>query len=61
MRVATARRRRSFMVQQLFGVLFGVSLVALVLAVPVGLVMLAWPRRTRTPQVEVPHGASVHA
>jgi len=49
------------MVQQLFGVLFGVSLVALVLAVPVGLVMLAWPRRTRTPQVEAPRGASVHA
>jgi hypothetical protein len=49
------------MVQQLFGVLFGVSLVALVLAVPVGLVLLAWPRRTRTPQVEAPHGASVHA
>jgi hypothetical protein len=34
------------MVQQLFGILFGVSLVALVLAVPVGLVLLAWPRRT---------------
>jgi uncharacterized membrane protein YedE/YeeE len=49
------------MVQQLFGILFGVSLVALVLAVPVGLVLLAWPRRTRTPRVVSPHGASAHA
>ena len=48
------------MVQQLFGVLFGVSLVALVLAVPVGLVLLAWPR-TRTSRIAAPHGASVHA
>ena len=31
------------MVLQLFQVLFGVSLAALVLAVPIGLVMLAWP------------------
>ena len=33
------------MVQQLFGVLFVVSLTALVLVVPVGVVLLAWPRR----------------
>ena len=49
------------MVQQLFGVLFGVSLVALVLAVPVGVVLLAWPRRIRTPRVAAPHGASARA
>jgi len=49
------------MVQQLFGVLFGVSLVALVLAVPVGLMLLAWPRSTRTSRIAAPHGASVHA
>jgi hypothetical protein len=49
------------MVQQLFGVLFGVSLVALVLIVPVGLVLLAWPRRTRTLPVAAPHGAAARA
>jgi len=35
------------MVLQLFQVLFGVSLVSLVLAVPLGLVVLAWPRGKR--------------
>lgn len=49
------------MVQQLFGVLFGVSLVALVLVVPIGVAMLAWPRRTRTLPVGAPHGVSARA
>ncbi len=49
------------MVQQLFGGLFVVTLVALVLVVPVGVALLAWPRRIRTPQVAAARGASAHA
>ncbi len=49
------------MVLQLFEVLFGVSLAGLILAVPVGLLLLAWPRRTRTSPVSAPHGVSARA
>ncbi len=50
------------MVQQLFGVLFGVTLAGMVLAVPFGLVLLAWPRRSRTPRAVAPlHGVSARA
>ena len=50
------------MVLQLFQVLFGVSLIGLVLAVPVGLLLLAWPRRTRTTSHgAAPHGVSARA
>jgi hypothetical protein len=49
------------MVLQLFQVLFGVSLMGLVLAVPVGLLLLAWPRRARTSHVAAPHGVSARA
>lgn len=49
------------MVLQLFEVLFGVSLAALVLAVPAGLLLLAWPRRTSRTHVGAPHGVSARA
>ncbi len=38
------------MVLQLFEVLFAVSLAGLVLAVPFGLLLLAWPRQQHAPR-----------
>jgi hypothetical protein len=49
------------MVLQLFQVLFVVTLAGLVLAVPVGLLALAWPRGKRTHETVVPYGASARA
>ena len=49
------------MALQLFQVLFIVTLAGLVLAVPVGLVTLAWPRGKRTRETVVPHGAPARA
>jgi hypothetical protein len=47
------------MVLQVFEVLFVVTLGSLVLAVPFGLALLAWPRSTRaTHGVAAPHAAS---
>jgi hypothetical protein len=61
MQIAIFRRWRAFMVLQLFEAGFLVALAGLVLSVPVGLLVLAWPRRTPATRLETRHGAAAHA
>ena len=49
------------MVLQLFEVLFVLSLAGLVLAVPLGVLLLAWPRSGTVAPHSVPHGVGARA
>ena len=49
------------MVEQVFGALFVLTLATPAMAVVVGIVLLAWPRRGQTRQAGVSHGVSAHA
>ena len=49
------------MVEQIFGVLFVLAVTLTPAAVVAGVALLAWPRRSKTHDVSIGHGASAHA